>query len=140
MKVTEQIDAMEASAVDPYRYLAATRVLACVLMLPLLTVAADFFGVLLGWFANTLAEPMSLRLFLENGFRTVAFSDFIPPTLKTAVFGFIIGMVGCFQGMRTKGGTEGVGRTATSYVVLASLFVIVADVVLVRLILMFWPL
>ncbi len=140
MKVTEQIDAMEASAVDPYRYLVATRVLACILMLPLLTVAADFFGMLTGWVSNTLAEPMSLRSFLENGFRTVALSDFIPPTMKTAVFGSIIGVVACFQGMNTRGGTEGVGRSATSSVVLASLFVIVADVVLVRLILMVWPL
>jgi phospholipid/cholesterol/gamma-HCH transport system permease protein len=140
MKVTEQIDAMEASAVNPYSYLAATRVAACVLMVPLLTVAADFFGMIMGWVANTLAEPMSPRLFLESGFRSVAFSDFIPPTLKTAAFGLIIGLISCFQGMNTHGGTEGVGRTATSSVVLSSLFVIVADVVLVRIILSIWPL
>src|SRR5437016_4153990 len=64
--------------------------------------------------------------------------DFIPPTLKTMVFGFIIGLVSCFQGMRTRGGTEGVGRSATSSVVLSSLFVVVADVLLVRLILTIW--
>lgn len=139
MKVTEQIDAMEASAVDPYKYLVATRVLACVLMLPLLAVATDFCGIFMGWVANTLTEPTSLRFFLENGFKDVAFSDFIPPTLKTAVFGFIIGVIGCFQGMRTKGGTEGVGRSVTSTVVLCSMFVIVADVVLVRLILVVFP-
>jgi phospholipid/cholesterol/gamma-HCH transport system permease protein len=69
----------------------------------------------------------------------VEFNDFIPPVLKTAVFGAIIGIVACFQGMRTKGGTEGVGRSATSSVVLSSLFVILADVVLVRLILVFFP-
>ena len=138
MKVTEQIDAMEASAVDPYKFLAATRVLACVLMLPLLTLAADFSGIILGWLANTLADPISFRLFFENGFKNVLFSDFIPPTFKTAIFGFIIGAVACFQGMRTKGGTEGVGRSATSSVVLSSLFVILADVVLVRIILMLW--
>jgi len=135
MKVTEQIDAMEASAVDPYKFLAATRVLACVLMLPLLTLGANFCGILMGWVANALSEPISLRLFLENGFKNVVFSDFIPPTLKTAFFGLIIGIVACFQGMRTTGGTEGVGRAATSSVVLSSLFVILADVVLVRLIL-----
>src|SRR4051812_8760985 len=73
MRVTEQIDAMEASAVDPYKYLVATRVLACILMLPLLTVAADFFGVLTGWLSNTLVDPISLRLFLESGFQSVAF-------------------------------------------------------------------
>ena len=138
MKVTEQIDAMEASAVDPYKFLAATRVLACILMLPLLTLAADFSGVIMGWLANTLADPISSRLFLDDGFKSVQFSDFIPPTLKTAFFGLIIGIVACFQGMRTTGGTEGVGRSATSSVVLSSLFVILADVVLVRLILMLW--
>src|SRR3989454_1202370 len=138
MKVTEQIDAMEASAVDPYRFLVATRVLACILMLPLLTLAADFCGIFMGWIANTLAQPISLQLFLENGFKNVLFSDFIPPTFKTAVFGFIIGIVACFQGMRTRGGTEGVGRSATSSVVLSSLFVILADVVLVRLILVLY--
>jgi phospholipid/cholesterol/gamma-HCH transport system permease protein len=138
MKVTEQIDAMEASAVDPYKFLVATRVLACILMLPLLTLAADFSGLMLGWLANTLADPISFRLFFENGFKNLRFSDFIPPTLKTAVFGLIIGVIASFQGMRTKGGTEGVGRSATSAVVLASLFVILADVLLVRLILMLW--
>jgi phospholipid/cholesterol/gamma-HCH transport system permease protein len=138
MRVTEQIDAMEASAVDPYKYLVATRVLACVLMLPLLTLAASFCGVLMGWVATTLAEPISLRLFLEKGFKNLLFSDFIPSVVKTAIFGFIIGLVASFQGMRTRGGTEGVGRSTTSSVVLSSLFVILADVILVRLILSVW--
>jgi phospholipid/cholesterol/gamma-HCH transport system permease protein len=74
---------------------------------------------------------------VNNGFKHVAFSDFLPPTFKTAVFGLIIGAISCFQGMRTRGGTEGVGRSATSSVVLSSLFVILADVLLVRLILAF---
>jgi phospholipid/cholesterol/gamma-HCH transport system permease protein len=134
MKVTEQIDAMEASAVDPDRYLAATRILACVLMLPLLTIVADFSGILMGWAFANLAEPLSLRLFLENGLNGVRFSDYVPPVMKTAVFGLIIGLISCFQGMRTTGGTAGVGRSTTSSVVLSSLFVILADVVLVRLI------
>jgi phospholipid/cholesterol/gamma-HCH transport system permease protein len=139
MRVTEQIDAMEASAIDPYKFLAWTRVLACVLMLPLLTLAADFFGILGGWATNTLMAPISLRLFLENGFKTVTFNDFFPPTFKTAIFGFIIGLVASFQGMRTRGGTEGVGRSATSSVVLCSLFIILADVLLVRLIQVLFP-
>jgi len=134
MKVTEQIDAMEASAINPYKFLVWTRVLACVLMLPLLTLAADFFGILGGWATNTIMEPISLRLFLENGFKTLTFSEFFPPTFKTAIFGFTIGLVSSFQGMRTHGGTEGVGRSATSAVVLCSLFIILADVLLVRLI------
>jgi phospholipid/cholesterol/gamma-HCH transport system permease protein len=139
MKVTEQIDAMEASAVDPYKFLVWTRVLACVLMLPLLTLAADFFGILGGWATSTLMEPISLRLFFENGFKTVSFSDLFPPTFKTAIFGFIIGLVASFQGMRTHGGTAGVGRSATSSVVLCSLFIILADVLLVRLIQVLFP-
>src|SRR5579864_4926735 len=139
MRVTEQIDAMEASAVDPYKFLVATRVLACALMLPLLTLAADFFGVLMGWVSVTLAQPVSFRFFIQKGLRDVAFGDFLPPTLKTVVFGLIIGSVACFQGMRTRGGTEGVGRSATSSVVLASLFIILADVVLVRLMITFFP-
>lgn len=138
MKVTEQIDAMEASGVDPFRYLVATRVLACILMLPLLTLAADFCGILLGWVANNLQEPISLRYFFQSGFKDVDFSDFLPSTFKTAVYGLIIGTIACFEGMRTKGGTEGVGRSTTRSVVLASLFVILADVLLVRLILAFW--
>ena len=138
MRVTEQIDAMEASAVDPFKFLIATRVFACVFMLPLLTLASDFCGIVMGWVANTLAEPISFRLFMENGFQSMFFSDFIPPTLKTMIFGFIIGLVACYQGMRTQGGTEGVGRSATSSVVLASPFVVLADVILVRLILTIW--
>ena len=138
MRVTEQIDAMEASAVDPHKYLVATRVLACVVALPLLTVAADFCGVLMGWVASTLVDPVSLKLFLLNGFHGVTFRDILPPTFKTAVFGLIIGVVSCFQGMRTRGGTEGVGHSATSSVVLSSLFIIVADVVLVQLIIAFF--
>jgi phospholipid/cholesterol/gamma-HCH transport system permease protein len=138
MKITEQIDAMEASAVDPFRYLVATRVAACILMLPLLTLFADFCAMFMGWVTEVVAEPISLRHFLENGTKGVGFSDFIPPTLKTLVYGLIIGLVSCFQGMRVRGGTEGVGRAATSSVVLSSLFVILADVILVRLILAFW--
>lgn len=139
MKVTDQIDAMEVSAVDPYKFLVATRILACVLMLPLLTLAADFCGILFGWVTQTLTEPISLNLFIHNGLKHATFNDLLPPTFKTAVFGLIIGLVACFQGMRAHGGTEGVERAATSSVVLSSLFIILADVLLVRLIQVFFP-
>src|SRR5216110_1787033 len=78
MKVTEQIDAMEASAVDPYKFLVATRVLACMLMLPLLTIVADFCGIITGWLANTLAEPMPFKLFLNYGLAQANFTDLLP--------------------------------------------------------------
>ena len=139
MKVTEQIDAIEASAVNPYRLLAATRILACILMLPLLTLAADACGLFMGWMAQALVEPLSLHQFINSGFKGDNFNDFLPPTFKTAVFGLIIGLIACFQGMRTRGGAAGVGRAATSSVVLSGLFVILADVVLVKFIIIFFP-
>lgn len=139
MKVTDQIDAMEVSAVNPYKYLAATRILACALMLPLLTLACDASGILMGWLVNTLTHPISFQLFLDTGLKHVTFNDFLPPTFKTVVFGLIIGVVACFQGMHVTGGTAGVGRATTNTVVLSSLFIILADVVLVRLILVFFP-
>jgi phospholipid/cholesterol/gamma-HCH transport system permease protein len=134
MKVTEQIDAIEASAVDPYKLLVATRVVACMLMLPLLTIVADFCAIMTGWLTNRLVDPMTLSYYVTHGFEWVRFHDFLPTTAKTVVFGLLIGLVGCFQGTRTGGGTAGVGRSATTSVVVASLFVILADVVLVRLI------
>jgi phospholipid/cholesterol/gamma-HCH transport system permease protein len=139
MKVTEQIDAIEASAVNPYRLLAATRILACILMLPLLTLAGDACGLVMGWVAQAVTEPLSFHQFINSGFKGADFNDFLPPTFKTAVFGLIIGLVACFQGMRTEGGAEGVGRAATSSVVLSSLFVIMVDVVLVKFIIIFFP-
>jgi phospholipid/cholesterol/gamma-HCH transport system permease protein len=139
MKVTEQIDAIEASGVNPHKLLAFTRILACILMLPLLTLATDFCGVTVGWIADTLVEPISFHKFIHAGLAGTSFSDFLAPTFRTAVFGLIIGLIACFQGMRSEGGTEGVGRSATSSVVLSSLFVILADVILVKLILVFFP-
>lgn len=139
MKVTDQIDALTVSAVDPYRYLAATRIAACILTLPLLTLICDFSGIVMGWIVNTLIHPMSLRLFLTVGLRHVQLNDLLPPTLKTAVFGLIIGVISCFHGMSVSGGTAGVGRAVTKTVVLSSLFIILADVVLVRAILVFFP-
>jgi phospholipid/cholesterol/gamma-HCH transport system permease protein len=138
MKVTEQIDAIEASGVNPYKFLAFTRIVACILMLPLLTLAADFCGVLFGWIADTLVDPVSFHRFIHQGVDGTTFADFLAPTFRTAVFGLIIGMIGCFQGMRTQGGTAGVGLSATSSVVLSSLFVILADVILVKFILVFF--
>jgi phospholipid/cholesterol/gamma-HCH transport system permease protein len=139
MKVSEQIDAIEASAVNPHGYLAATRILACMLMLPLLTIVADFCGIVMGWVANTIVDPIPFWYFMNAGFEVVRFQDLFPSLFKAVVFGLIIGLIGCFQGMRASGGTEGVGRASTSAVVLSSLFVILADVVLVRLIITLFP-
>jgi phospholipid/cholesterol/gamma-HCH transport system permease protein len=95
--------------------------------------------VLAGWITQAIAEPLSLQQFINSAFNGTTLNDFLPPTFKTAVFGLIIGLISCFQGMRTQGGAVGVGRAATSSVVLSSLFVILADVVLVKFILIFFP-
>jgi phospholipid/cholesterol/gamma-HCH transport system permease protein len=108
-------------------------------MLPLLTLVSDLSGILMGWVANMLSEPISLRLFIHDGFKNVTFNDFLPPTLKTMFFGLLIGTISCFQGMNATGGTEGVERAATTSVVLSSLFIILGDVLLVHLILVFFP-
>src|ERR1039457_3919311 len=102
MKVTEQIDAIEASAINPYRLLAATRILACILMLPLLTLATDACALFTGWFAQSLVEPLSFHQFIISGFKGATFDAFLPQTFKTAVYGLIIGLIACFQGMRDR--------------------------------------
>ena len=139
MEVTEQIDAIEASAVDPFRILAVPRIAACIVALPLLTLVASFCGVLMGWVAVTLTEPITLARFIDIGFKGAGFQNLLPPTLKTAVYGMIIGTVASFQGMRAKGGAQGVGNAATTAVVLSSLLVILADVFLVKLIVLIFP-
>jgi phospholipid/cholesterol/gamma-HCH transport system permease protein len=139
MKVTEQIDALEAVAVDSFKFLAVTRILACILALPLLTTVADFCGIVGGYLAETMVSGMSWRLYFDRTFSLVDFVDFVPPTLKTMVFGLIIGTVGCYLGFSATHGTEGVGRASTRSVVLSSILIIVVNVVLVRLLFFIFP-
>jgi len=139
MKVTEQIDALEASAVDSFKFLAVTRILACILAMPLLTLVMDFCGIVGGFLAETTISGMSWQLYFQRAFSLVEFDDFIPATMKTAVFGMIIGTIACYLGFTTTQGTEGVGRTSTRSVVLASMMIIVSNVVLVKLIFFLFP-
>jgi phospholipid/cholesterol/gamma-HCH transport system permease protein len=136
MRVTEQIDALEASAVDSFKYLAVTRIIACMIAFPLLTTIMNFSGLLGGFLAETFHTGMSLQLFFYRAFERLTFSDYIPPTVKTVVFGFVIGTVSSFLGYHTKGGAEGVGRASTMSVVLSSILLIVINVVLVRVIML----
>jgi phospholipid/cholesterol/gamma-HCH transport system permease protein len=139
MKVTEQIDALEALAVDSFKFLVVTRVVACVVAVPLLTTLMNFTGMLGGWTAETAANGVPIRTYFDQAFSLIQFSDLIPATLKTAVFGFIIAIVGCYLGVNTTRGTEGVGQASTRSVVLASVLLIVANVLLVQLIFFFYP-
>jgi phospholipid/cholesterol/gamma-HCH transport system permease protein len=139
MKVTEQIDALEAMGVDSFRYLVVTRVVACVVALPLLTTLMNFTGMLGGFVAETTITGMAFGTYFREAFTPIEFSDLIPATLKTTVFGFIIATVASYLGVHTTRGTEGVGRTSTRSVVMASMLLIAANVLLVRIIFFIYP-
>jgi phospholipid/cholesterol/gamma-HCH transport system permease protein len=133
MNVSEQIDAMEVSGANPVQYLVVTRVLACTLMIPLLTLMADSLALFGGWAASNLSNKMNLVLYFNKAFSSLAFTDLIPAVLKTIFFGFAIGFVGCYKGYNSDRGTESVGIAANSAVVNASLWVIVLDAIAVQL-------
>jgi len=139
MKVTEQIDALEAVAVDSFKYLVVTRVVACIIAVPLLTTIMNVTGLLGGFLAETTVTGMPLGTYLRQAFGPIQFSDLIPATLKTAVFGFIIATASSYLGLHTTHGTEGVGRASTRSVVLSSILLIVANVLLVRIIFFLYP-
>ncbi len=139
MRVTEQIDALEASAVDAFRYLVVTRVVACLIALPILTTIMNFAGIFGGFLAETVVTGMPLELYFTRAFTLIDMSDYVPATLKTMVFGFIIATVSSYLGFTTASGTEGVGRASTRAVVLSSILIIVSNVILVRLIFLVFP-
>jgi phospholipid/cholesterol/gamma-HCH transport system permease protein len=133
MKVTEQIDAMEVSATNPFKYLVVTRVLATTLMVPILVFFADAIA-LLGSFAGVnIKGDVSFMLFQNQVFDTLSFSDIFPATIKTFFFGYIIGLVACTQGYNSNKGTEGVGESANTSVVIASLLIFIIDMIAVQI-------
>lgn len=133
MKVTEQIDAMEVSSANPIRFLIVTRVLATMCMIPLLILYADALGILGSWAGANIKGDVTFVLFFSQAFSHVDFIDFIPATIKSIFFGIIIGFVGCYKGYNAGRGTESVGVAANSAVVLASLLVIIADMIAVQI-------
>jgi phospholipid/cholesterol/gamma-HCH transport system permease protein len=139
MRVTEQIDAIEVMSLDSFKLLVVTRIVACTLVLPLLTVFMNLTSMLGGFLSEYLLNRMSFHLYLVNAFSSVGWANFIPPTFKTCVFGFIIGTVSCFYGYNITGGSDGVRRAATNSVVTSSLLIIMSDVVLVKLIFFLFP-
>jgi phospholipid/cholesterol/gamma-HCH transport system permease protein len=133
MKVTEQIDAMEVSSTNPMRFLVVTRVLAATIMVPLLVLYADALGILGSWAASNIKGDVSFILFFSQAFSDIGFIDFLPAVLKTFFFGAVIGLVGCYKGYNAGRGTESVGIAANSAVVLASLLVLIVDVIAVQI-------
>ena len=133
MKVTEQIDAMEVSAINPYKYLVVTRVLATTLMIPLLVVFADAIGIYGGFVGVNINSDLNLFRYFQQVLDSLAFLDIIPATIKTFFFGFFIGMIGCYKGYTAANGTESVGKAANSAVVAASLTIFIIDMLAVQI-------
>lgn len=139
MRVTQQIDALESLAVDSFKYLVVTRIIACVIALPILTTILNFSGLLGGMISEMVAAHVSMRLFIGEAFGPMGWSDYIPFTAKTVVFGFIIGTVSSYLGYTATRGASGVGRASTFSVVFSSLLLILSEVILVKMILFWFP-
>ena len=133
MKVSEQIDAMEVSATNPFKYLVVTRVIAATLMLPILVLFADAMGLFGSWVGVNIKGNVNLVLFFSQAFGSIHFRDFFPALMKSFVFGAVIGTVGCYKGYNAGRGTESVGIAANNAVVLSSLLVIIVDMIAVQI-------
>lgn len=131
MKVTEQIDAMEVSGTNPFKFLVVTRILATTLMLPILVVFGDAIALYGSYIIENLKGDVSFVLYFNKVFNALEFSDIIPATIKTFFFGFAIGLVGCFKGYNCEKGTVGVGLAANSAVVFSSMLLVVLDFIAV---------
>ncbi len=133
MKVTEQIDAMDVSGTNPYKFLVVTRVMATTLMIPILAILADGISLYGGYLGCNIHGVVSWDLFWNQVFDTLVYADIVPSILKTFFFGFIIGIIGCYQGFNSSKGTEGVGQSANSAVVISSLLVFIIDLLAVQI-------
>nr|WP_294860643.1 ABC transporter permease [uncultured Fluviicola sp.] len=133
MKVTEQIDAMDVSGTNPFKFLVVTRVFAVTLMVPLLVIFADAVALYGGYLGVNLRGFISWNLYWTQVFDALAFGDIVPSIIKTYFFGFAIGIVSCYKGYTTSRGTEGVGRSANVAVVLSSLLVFILDLIAVQI-------
>src|ERR1700727_1426681 len=139
MRATEQIDAIEVLSIDSFKLLVVPRIVACSIALPILTVFMDVMGLAGGYLAERVTSDISVQLYVSRAFHSVSWAAFVPPTLKTAVFGAVIGLISSYLGYTTDEGPEGVGRAATKSVVLSSLAIILIDVVRVKAIFFLFP-
>ena len=131
MRVTEQIDAMEVSGTNPFKYLVVTRVLATTLMVPILVIFGDVMGLYGSYLVENLKGDVSFFLYFNKVFNAIEFSDLIPATIKTFFFGYAIGIVGCYKGYYCEKGTVGVGIAANSAVVYTSMLLFIIDFIAV---------
>lgn len=133
MKVTEQIDAMDVSGTNPYKFLVVTRVMATTLMIPLLAILADGVSLYGSYLGANIHGLVSWDLFWNQVFDTLIYGDVLPSIIKTFFFGFAIGIIGCYKGFNSSKGTEGVGQSANSAVVISSLLVFIIDLIAVQI-------
>ncbi len=133
MKVTEQIDAMEVSGTNPFKYLVVTRVLACTCMLPVLILLSDAISLYGSYLGVNVKGVTSFSLFWTQVFDNLSFNDVLPAFTKTFFFGFAVGIIGCYKGFNSNKGTEGVGRSANSAVVVSSIMIFVIDLLAVQI-------
>ena len=133
MKVTEQIEALETMALNPVRYLVVPRFLALLVMLPCLTIFADILGIFGGFLVGVFQLGLNPYRYITFSFQFMLFKDFWTGIVKSACFGIIIAMIGCYMGLKTKGGAEGVGKSTTSSVVTSFILIILFDVILTGL-------
>lgn len=133
MKVTEQIDAMTVSGIKPFKYLVATRVIATTFMLPLLTILGDGISLFGAYLGVNIRSVTSIDLFFSQVFKSLEFSDVLPAIVKTLFFGFAVGLVGCYKGFNSTKGTQGVGISANSAVVLSSVLIFILDLLAVQI-------
>jgi phospholipid/cholesterol/gamma-HCH transport system permease protein len=134
MKVTEQIDAMEVSATNPFKFLVVSRILATTLMLPLLTMYAAFVG-LVGAYLNVHSNELtSLTSFISDAFARITFLDIFSSVIKAIVYGFTIGITGCYTGYHAEQGTVGVGRAANMAVIVSMFLIFIEEMVIVQIV------
>lgn len=134
MRVTEQIDAMEVSATNPFKFLVVSRIVATTIMIPILAAYTGFVG-LLGAFINVHQnEETSITAFFQNGFSGISFLDLNASLIKAVVFGFTIGVAGCYQGYHAEKGTQGVGKAANKAVVISMFLIFVEEIVIVQIV------
>ncbi|OQP48931.1 MlaE family ABC transporter permease [Niastella populi] len=133
MKVTEQIDAMEVSGTNPFKYLVVTRVLAATLMLPVLVTLGDAISLFGSYVGVNIRGITSFHLFYTQVFDNLVFGDVLPAFIKSFFFGFAVGIIGCYKGYFSAKGTEGVGQSANSAVVVSSIMIFVIDLVAVQI-------
>jgi phospholipid/cholesterol/gamma-HCH transport system permease protein len=132
MKVTEQIDAMEVSGTNPFKYLVVTRTFACMLMLPVLVILSDAISLYGSYLGVNMYENMSFLSFWRKIFDYLYLIDVMPAVIKTFFFGFAVGIIGCYKGYFSRKGTEGVGRSANSAVVVSSVMIFLLDLIAVQ--------